>query len=98
PSTYTLSLHDALPIYECLHVLSHGCVCRSVYAVQRPLGVECGQRECESVGLVELHAAFWLEASEAQHHALHLLFGGMSATGQPLDRKSTRLNSSHVSS
>src|SRR3712207_6893779 len=65
---YTLSLHDALPIYRIAHV---------------------GRRQQVGQQLQpgELHRVL---------HARQLQQVGAAPGGQPVDRKSTRLNSSHA--
>src|SRR5207253_11193393 len=82
PAIYTLSLHDALPIYYRGHRIAelpvnhrpreHG---RSRYGVERYLR-----------GFLDLLTVSFI--GRYRYRPLHL-FGG-------LDRKSTRLNSSHV--
>src|SRR5690606_40442004 len=72
---YTLSLHDALPIF--LYPAGSGDFRRKSLPGADILGVG--------------HPYFVIPAKAGTQAAL-----GASATGVPLDRKSTRLNSSHV--
>src|SRR5256885_10345010 len=73
---YTLSLHDALPIYPCRGVI-----------VIEPRGVLL----CRAV----LHALRELAEQREQLVLLSRLRGGRGR-GRRRDRKSTRLNSSHL--
>src|SRR5690606_41989794 len=96
PYTYTLSLHDALPIcfgnatsfeYKPLNSIS-GCYSRDAaaptfpaQAYMQPMKVVCKMISSDGIGGTYSHAYHYSNA------ALHL---------QGRDRKSTRLNSSHV--
>src|SRR5699024_12809040 len=87
PHTYTLSLHDALPIYETEPVevtiavlgLIHA---RAVPRLQQPL---------PHVVLDRRHAHARVASQFGHSHR------GLLSCSCALDRKSTRLNSSHVS-
>src|SRR5207249_12184560 len=84
PETYTLSLHDALPIYR---ESGGGPVRRSGRARRRPR-----QRPARlpfRPGRPHVHG-------RRRAHLSHVRAGAGGA--EDLDRKSTRLNSSHVSS
>src|SRR5699024_12292589 len=74
PSFYSLSLHDALPIFADIDVVG----------ASRPPDIHIGQ----GFGLIESHRAV-AEQFEHGQETRHL--------GDGIDRKSTRLNSSHVS-
>src|SRR3712207_8426136 len=78
---YTLSLHDALPIYT-LHGLS------SAVTYPRFSGTSVPRDFVEFPSQVNEMWALWPEV--LANYAKHV------ATGEPLDRKSTRLNSSHA--
>src|SRR5207249_10870118 len=92
PSTqcHPLSLHDALPIYRC----------RAVVTGERGLRVEARDagRLADQLGRRERTAAGQRQQirTEALDQAGDLALEGVDRHGQ-LDRKSTRLNSSHVS-
>src|SRR5207247_11200470 len=75
---YTLSLHDALPIFpqdRGSHLMARGCV-RADY-IPRPRGLSICEGICIGVGSA-------LSTDDAS-----------AAAGRVIDRKSTRLNSSH---
>src|SRR3712207_8753576 len=79
---YTLSLHDARPIYEPRRGLQGpGRGLARPRASPTPGGGACSRRACAA-------------AHRPRHRAASMI-GPMSAT-LPLDRKSTRLNSSHA--
>src|SRR5215472_5309676 len=46
--------------------------------------VQASERERDGVGFVEFEAAVIGQASQAQHHALDLLLGGVTTAGQTL--------------
>src|SRR3712207_8324237 len=71
---YTLSLHDALPIFR----------------FRRDLRLELAREAL----LLVLHVVLRAVREDDRHRLLVLRLGG--AVRRPLDRKSTRLNSSHA--
>src|SRR5437870_9430245 len=87
PNILTLSLHDALPISWCIPPKGK---CRGPVSVPRP-GWPAGRREH---GYAGLSAAHW-EGVHSEDRRDSPLWGG-SDCSEPVDRKSTRLNSSHV--
>src|SRR5690606_39455981 len=86
---YTLSLHDALPIYDRGRAPVHRRLQRHLDAVPRREPRHDEQAEALGVGQVELDGA-----GEPPVQLVPLLLGQADAAVE--DRKSTRLNSSHV--
>src|SRR5690606_40313633 len=95
PEIYTLSLHDALPIYHALERTTHAnrpCVHRQQYRIQTPeIGVADRLLLSVDDGLV-----LYFEGVAAHLAELGIVFWGQLRSGGHGDRKSTRLNSSHV--
>src|SRR5207253_10575188 len=87
PPIYTLSLHDALPIYL-LKIDFRISKCRQAFRLRRL------ERGPELTCFADLtHSLTATTGSRLEHHRVSKLFGGCACR---LDRKSTRLNSSHV--
>src|SRR5439155_2804345 len=85
PATHTLSLHDALPIYTQAQLFGHG------FLHLKPLVAQRRQRARRTGKLHHRYARAQLR------QALRMAeFAGAAGTLASLDRKSTRLNSSHV--
>src|SRR5690606_41685869 len=86
PASSTLSLHDALPIFEARHVAP-----ASVRAAVAPeVRGEGGDAEVRQT-LAERRVQAAVLAEVVHEHRCGQRLGGL-----PADRKSTRLNSSHV--
>src|SRR5207253_10718728 len=90
PAIYTLSLHDALPIFgdgDDTDLVAEGAggVVDRISAAEGAVAAD--HEELADVVGAEIH-----------HYALEVFIGGDGARGseEDLDRKSTRLNSSHV--
>src|SRR5207249_11217487 len=93
PALYTLSLHDALPIFPILRQEAADRLLGGDVEAQRGLIEEQERRAMQQrVGELALHAL-------AQRQLAHRLLQYVAELEQvdQLDRKSTRLNSSHVS-
>src|SRR5205085_11224425 len=91
-STYTLSLHDALPICAGQPVAGRHAV---LAALRRPVGAAVCRRQL-SAGLSSVVGAGGPTAGQrAAGGAARLARVGAGGGDRPLDRKSTRLNSSH---
>src|SRR5207253_11282777 len=89
---YTLSLHDALPIFDHLHAGT------AVGKLEGdPLTVQGYYNVCrESINEVDLpRGLFYRQEWGGVRKVMPVASGGIHA-GQMQDRKSTRLNSSHV--
>src|SRR5690606_41012824 len=94
---YPLSLHDALPIWDGRiedkrRILSDEVVPRGMPHLNRPVldGAQYLQRRDEFAGRIgaDLESAAGQRADTLSHHGRH--------AKDRVDRKSTRLNSSHV--
>src|SRR5699024_12312399 len=94
PPLYTLSLHDALPISFEFSVQKY------IHQLQRCTGTNHPGAQAESVGVVVQTSVFRTEivGTTGRPNPPNLIGRhGDSYTGAAADRKSTRLNSSHVS-
>src|SRR5690606_41864959 len=89
PSTYTLSLHDALPILG---------ASLASFADQAAAEALAAEHNGTVLHFDEIDQEFLQQAAAAQHGDMHDMIqqGDMHDMGDMIDRKSTRLNSSHV--
>src|SRR5207245_8173983 len=88
PQIYTLSLHDALPIFHCDCDLHRGNDFRPLSALDRR---RCRRGDCwRNLSQQKVFSTQQKELAPLFHYSLTPLF-------HATDRKSTRLNSSHGS-
>src|SRR5690606_41602397 len=96
PDIYTLSLHDALPIFN-----DHSLDQKSYYSFKKEVTSQSLPEVIENVNSLMTVAVNreWQKDLEYQKRHFTLMSGGMDSRTNALvakDRKSTRLNSSHV--
>src|SRR5690606_39620403 len=92
--SYALSLHDALPIFWVL-LIYYGTV-GLMRGLADLLGMQSLELSAFAAGTIALGLCFGAYATEVFRGAILAIPKGHREAGLALDRKSTRLNSSHV--